>query len=153
MAKKHAALTYTHVGLVDAILTPVKLFSDVYDEITSCLTNALWDTGAMVSVVSPEIVRKLNLEIVDTVEIAGINGESLAEVTIISIHFPNGAVIEDIRVAICGMSPGNEMIIGMDVITQMDIAITNGGGQTQFSFAIPPFESRIDFSGKNKYFC
>jgi hypothetical protein len=44
------------------------------------------------------------------------------------------------------MSPGNEMIIGMDVITQMDIAITNGGGQTQLSFAIPPFENRIDFS-------
>jgi hypothetical protein len=34
----------------------------------------------------------------------------------------------------------------MDVITQMDIAITNGGGQTQLSFAIPPFKNRIDFS-------
>jgi hypothetical protein len=30
--------------------------------------------------------------------------------------------------------------------TQMDIAITNGGGQTQFSFAIPPFEDKIDFT-------
>ena len=56
MVKKHAALTYTHAGLVDAILTPVCLFSDVYDEITSYLTNALWDTGAMVSVISPEVV-------------------------------------------------------------------------------------------------
>jgi hypothetical protein len=28
----------------------------------------------------------------------------------------------------------------------MDIAITNGGGKTQFSFAIPPFENRIDFT-------
>jgi len=146
MVEKHAALTYTHIGLVDAILTPVELFSDVYDETTNYLTKALWDTGAMVSVISPEIVSKLNLDIVDTVQIAGINGESLAEVAIISIYFPNGAVIEDVRVAICNISPGNEMIIGMDVITQMDIAITNGGGQTQFSFAIPPFENRIDFS-------
>jgi len=146
MDKKHTVLTYTHIGLVDAILTPVELFSDVYDEITSYLTNALWDTGAMVSVISSEIVSKLKLDIMDTIHIAGINGESLAEVAIISIHFPNGAVIEDVRVAICNMSPGNEMIIGMDVITQMDIAITNGGGQTQFSFAIPPFENRIDFA-------
>jgi hypothetical protein len=46
------------------------------------------------------------------------------------------------------MSPENEIIIGMDVITQMDIAVTNGGGQTQFSFAIPPFENRIDFSNR-----
>jgi len=146
MNEKHATLTYTHVGLVDAILTPVELYYDVYDEVTSYLTNALWDTGAMLSVISPEVVTKLNLDIVDTIKIAGINGESLAEVAIISIHFPNGAIIEDVRVAICDMSPGNEMIIGMDVITQMDIAITNGNGQTQFSFAMPPFEDRIDFS-------
>jgi len=145
---KHATLTYTHIGLVDAILTPVDLYSDVYDEVTSYLTNALWDTGAMLSVISPEVAEKLKLDIVDSIQITGINGESLAEVAIISIKFPNGAVIKDVRVAICDMSPENEIIIGMDVITQMDIAITNGGGQTQFSFAVPPFENRIDFSNR-----
>jgi len=143
---KHTALTYTHPELVDAILTPVDLFSDVYNEVASYLTNALWDTGAMLSVISPKVAEKLNLDIVDTIQITGINGESLAEVAVISIRFPNGAIIQDVRVAICNMSPENEMIIGMDVITQMDIAITNGGGQTQFSFAIPPFKNRIDFS-------
>jgi hypothetical protein len=35
MDKKHAALTYTHTGLVDALLTPVELFSGIYDEDTS----------------------------------------------------------------------------------------------------------------------
>jgi predicted aspartyl protease len=146
MDKQHTSLTYTNSELVDAILTPVEIFSDVYGEISGFLTNALWDTGAMVSVVSPEIVSKLGLDIVDTIQIAGINGESLAEVAIISIRFPSGAVIADVRVAVCNMSPGNEVIIGMDVITQMDIAITNGGGQTQFSFAIPPFDDKIDFT-------
>jgi len=99
MDKKHASLTYTYTKLVDAILTPVELFSDVYNEVTSYLTNALWDTGAMVSVISPEVVEKLKLDIVDTIQIAGINGESLAEVAIISIRFPNGAVIEDVQYA------------------------------------------------------
>ena len=146
MDKKRAALTYTHSRLVDAILTPVEIFSDVYDEVACYSTNALWDTGAMLSVISPEIVLKLNLDIVDAIQIAGINSESLAEVAVITLRFPNGAVIEDIRVAICDMFPGNEMIIGMDVITQMDIAITNGGKETQFSFAIPPFENKIDFT-------
>ena len=146
MSKKHAALTYMHTELVDAILTPVEAFSDVYNENTSFSTNALWDTGAMISVIAPEIVSKLNLDIVDTIKIAGINTESLAEVAIISIRFPNGAEIKDVRAAICSMPSGNEMIIGMDVITHMDIAITNGGEQTQFSFAIPPFENKIDFS-------
>jgi len=142
---KRATLTYTHTGLVDAILTPVELFSDLYKDITRYSTNALWDTGAMLSVISPEIAKELKLDIVDTIEITGINGESIAEVAVISICFPNSAVIKDVRVAICSMFPGNEMIIGMDVITQMDIAVTNGGRQTQFSFAIPPFEEKIDF--------
>jgi len=46
------------------------------------------------------------------------------------------------------MSQGNEMIIGMDVIALMDIANTNKRNQTQFSLAIPPFDSRIDFISK-----
>ena len=146
MDKKHASLTYTYLELVDAILTPVELYSDVYDDTSSYLTNALWDTGAMLSVISPEVVTKLKLDIVDTIRIVGINGESVAEVAIISIRFPNSAEIKDARVAVCDMTPGNEIIIGMDVITQMDVAITNGGGQTQFSFAVPPFENRIDFA-------
>ena len=45
MDKKHATLTYTHVGLVDTILAPVELFSDVHDEIASYLNNALWEVG------------------------------------------------------------------------------------------------------------
>ena len=142
---KHAPLTYKHTGLVDAIFTPVELYSDLYEDKTNYLTNALWDTGAMLSVISPEIANKLKLDIVDAIEIVGINGESIAEVAVISIRFPSGAIIKDIRVAICSMLPGNEMIIGMDVITQMDIAITNGGGQTQFSFIIPSLDEKIDF--------
>ena len=145
MDKKHAALTYTHPKLVDAILTPVEVFYDEYDK-TSYSTKALWDTGAMLSVISTEVASKLSLDIVDTIEIAGINAESEADIAIISIRFPNGAEIKDIRVAICNMPLGNEVIIGMDVITQMDMAITNGGRQTQFSFVIPPLENKIDFS-------
>jgi hypothetical protein len=87
MDKSPAALTYTYTGLTDSILTPIELFSDIYDDTTN-----------------------------------------------------------DVRVAICDMFPGNEMIIGMDIISQMDFAITNGGGQTKFSIAIPPFDTRIDFS-------
>jgi hypothetical protein len=47
------------------------------------------------------------------------------------------------------MSLGNELIIGMDAIAQMDLAITNGGSLTQISFAIPPFDERIDFAKRN----
>jgi predicted aspartyl protease len=146
MVKKHEALTYRYTGLMDSIVTSVEVFSDVYDEVTSYLTNALWDTGAMGSVIAPTVASKLNLDIVDTVEITGINGTSMAEVTVISVHFPNSAIISDLRVAVCDMSPETEMILGMDAITQLDFAITNGDGQTQFSFVIPPYKDKIDFT-------
>jgi hypothetical protein len=69
-----------------------------------------------------------------------------AELTVISVHFPSSAIISDLRVAVCDLSPETEMILGMDAITQMDFAITNGNGQTQFSFAIPPRKDKIDFT-------
>jgi predicted aspartyl protease len=146
MDKKHATLTYTYTELRESIETPVELFSDVYDEKTSYLTNALWDTGAMTSVVSPAVVKKLNLDIVDTIEIVGINSNDLVDVAIVSIAFPNKALVKDLRVAVCETFPGTDMIIGMDVITQMDFVICNDNHQTLFSFAIPPFKDKIDFS-------
>jgi hypothetical protein len=142
-------LTYTYNAQVRSVLTPVELFFNTYDEVTSYLTNALWDTGAEMSVISPEVAAKLQLDILDKIGVAGVIGDGLVDTALVSIRFPNGATINDVRAAICNMSPGNELIIGMDAISQMDFAITNGGGQTQLSFAIPPFDERIDFAKRN----
>jgi hypothetical protein len=149
MREKPNPLTYTYTTLVSSILTPVELFFNTYDEVTSYLTNALWDTGAEMSVISPEVAAKLQLDILDKVGVAGIIGDGLVDTALVSIRFPNGATINDVRAAICSMSPGNELIIGMDAISQMDIAITNGGNHTQISFAIPPFDERLDFAKRN----
>jgi hypothetical protein len=149
MRNKPNPLTYTYNAQVRSVLTPVELFFNTYDEVTSYLTNALWDTGAEMSVISPEVAAKLQLDILDKIGVAGVIGDGLVDTALVSIRFPNGATINDVRAAICNMSPGNELIIGMDAISQMDFAITNGGGQTQLSFAIPPFDERIDFAKRN----
>jgi hypothetical protein len=36
------------------------------------------------------------------------------------------------------------MLIGMDIIMMGDFVISNGGGTTLFSFAIPPLPQKID---------
>jgi hypothetical protein len=146
MCKNPNPLTYTYTTLVRSILTPVELFFDTYDEVTSYVTSALWDTGAEMSVISPDVVAKLQLDILDKIGVAGVIGDGLVDTAVVSIRFPNGAVINDVRAAICSISPGNDLIIGMDAISQMDFAVTNGGGRTQLSFAIPPFDERIDFA-------
>jgi hypothetical protein len=145
MADKPYALTYRFNELADAVETPVELFNPRHGTANSYAAKALWDTGAMLSVVSPEIAAKLNLAAVDAAKIEGITGIGTADIVDISVRFPNGAVIKNLRAAVCKFSSETEAILGMDAITQMDFAITNSGNQTQFSFVLPPLPDKIDF--------
>jgi len=44
------------------------------------------------------------------------------------------------------MAPNSKVLIGMDIISLGDFALSNGNHQTLFSFAVPPFKDKIDFS-------
>jgi predicted aspartyl protease len=144
------ALSYPFPGFVEYIYTPIELFSGPYDRARSLERQALWDTGAMISVVTPDVARKLKLKKHDEIVINGFGGEELVDVVLVSLKFPNGITIERFDVVVSNVDPDAGIIIGMDIITQLDFAITNGGGQTTFSFAIPPFENKFDFSRWDK---
>jgi hypothetical protein len=143
---KHLALTYNHVGLVRHIKTPVELFTGAYDERKSHVLNATWDTGATCSVITPRIVQELDLDIVDSVQLWAVNSTHIADVSFVSLRFPHGAMFNDIRVRVCPITPNTDMLLGMDIINQLDLAICNGDGQTLFSFAIPPFKNKVNLS-------
>jgi predicted aspartyl protease len=145
MIKKHLSLTYTYNGIAKHIRTPVELFSEVYNEAISLTTTALWDTGATFSAITPEIAKKLKLKTLDKARIFGVNSKHNVDMVVVSVVFPNNISIKDLRVAVCNITPTTNMIIGMDVISQMDFAICNGNSQTQFSFAKPPFKNKVDF--------
>jgi hypothetical protein len=53
-------------------------------------------------------------------------------------------------VEVCALSIPGAMqgLIGMDVINTGDFSISNYGGKTVFSFALPPFENRTDLLEK-----
>jgi hypothetical protein len=146
--QKRLAQTYTHPGLVRAIQSPVELFTGIYNTRKSITLNATWDTGATRSVIAPEIFQQLNLKIIDITFFYAVNSAQTAETALVSLRFPNGITIEDLRVTVCPITPSTKMLIGMDIISLMDFAITNGGNQTQFSFALPPFHERIDFENE-----
>ena len=40
------------------------------------------------------------------------------------------------------------MLIGMDIIRLGDFSISNGAGKTLFTFAMPPFDDKIDLYEK-----
>jgi predicted aspartyl protease len=114
--------------------------------------SAIWDTGATHSVISGQVVSDLGLIPTEMVKVytASTGDEPIdAYAYRINVQLPNGKTISDVKVLACQLS-GSDMLIGMDIITQCDFAITNKDGKTTFSFQTPSLY-RIDF-GKEQPF-
>jgi len=62
---------------------------------------------------------------------------------LINVYLPNKAKIVNVK-ALEGTPNSCDMLIGMDVITLGDFAITNPNGKTVFSFRMPSM-TEIDF--------
>ena len=105
--------------------------------------KGIWDTGASGSVISQNVVSKLNLELIDTQKVHTANGERLSNVYLVNIYPPNRVAFAGVRVT-DGDLFETDILIGMDIITSGDFAVTNMGGKTCMSFQIPSVR-KIDF--------
>ena len=111
--------------------------------------KAIWDTGATHTVITPKVLNELSLTIVDTTTIIGVNSKTEdIEVALFNLLLPNNVSIKGVRGSVCTIGGDTDILIGMDIIKFGDFAISNGGGQTLFSFAIPPFENKTDLLEK-----
>jgi predicted aspartyl protease len=116
------------------------------DKTKNVVTNALWDTGASLSAISLDIASQLNLKPTSRIRVAGVHSIDVVEAGLVTVELPDNVVRKDVRVAICNLNASFGMILGMNIIMLGDLAISNNDEQTLFSFAIPPFKSKIDFS-------
>ena len=128
------------------IITPVNLFSIPYNSSLSLSTDALWDTGASMSAITPDIMNKLKITPIDKKTIAGIHSTQVVDIVYITVELPNSVIKKNIEVAVCNIPSNVGMILGMDIILLGDLALSNGNSQTLLSFAVPPFKEKIDFS-------
>ena len=110
---------------------------------------ALWDTGAMLSAITPEVASKLNLIPFNRVKVNGINNSSIADVVKVSIMLPNKVMLNNYNVAVCNLIKDVDFLIGMDIIQLGDFAISNGAEKTLFSFSMPPFVEKTDLYRKS----
>jgi predicted aspartyl protease len=143
----HIAFKQDNAGHVNSLVTEAEVFP-ASDRSQSISVRALWDTGAMGSVITPKILKALNLTPFNRILVYGVNNTSIADVVKISVGLPNKIFVDDINATVCDLTPGIDMLIGMDIIVSGDFAISNAGGQTLFTFAIPPFENKIDLYAK-----
>ena len=104
--------------------------------------EAIWDTGATASVITQIVITKCGLKPIGMCQVHGVNSTSMCEVYLVNIVLPNAVGFANVRVTKSELPGGSDMLIGMDIITQGDFAVTNKGGQTVFSFRVPSQEHK-----------
>lgn len=110
--------------------------------------HALWDTGANGCVISRRVADHLDLKPIGIRQVYTASSGKAISVNeyLINIFLPNNAVATFIR-ATEGTLNDFDVLVGMDIISIGDFAITNTGGRTLFSFQMPSTH-RIDFAQK-----
>jgi len=143
------SLTVNYNGLVRVISTPVKV-SLPFDPNTSSVHPptreyiGIWDTGATNSVITQKVVDEVGLIPTGT---AMVNTASEDDV-LTNTYFINILLLNDVGFIGVRVSLGKivkaDVLIGMDIISSGDFAITNKGHKTIFSFQVPSKE-KIEF--------
>ena len=94
-------------------------------------TDALLDTGASRTLVTPEVVRRAGLSKINEAEIRGVGGVVKADVYVASLQFPKCGLrtIEVIEVSCCGLSNIlYHCLLGRDVLSRWVLAYDGSVG-------------------------
>ena len=105
---------------------------------------AIWDTGATSTMITQDVVDALGLQPVGerTIHHAAGTAEDVPEY-LVNLTLANRVRMLGVR-AVKGNFLGGHVLVGMDIISQGDFAISNLDGKTQFTFRIPS-RSTFDF--------
>ena len=135
------AFTTTNTTIRNQLLNE----ADIWIDSGTYKAKTLWDTGATNSCISMQVVQALSLIATGQKDISTPSGRDTVNTYLVNITLPNNVVIPDIEV--CDSKIGNQgldLLVGMDIINQGDLSVTNFNGQTVFSFCTPSTR-RIDY--------
>ena len=140
------AFTKKYDNIVSQIILPCGVsepITEISQETEMTTFNALWDTGATCTVISSKVAKLLELATFSQTTINHANGQSVVNIHDISLTLPNRTLFPFVRVLETELY-GFDLLIGMDIISQGDISISNKDGKTTFSFRLPSYRE-IDF--------
>jgi predicted aspartyl protease len=106
---------------------------------------AMVDTGATVSAVTGRMVERMGLESQGDTEITHAMGKAKSRLYVFDVIFPGDKEFENIEAVELSDDHNCDFLIGMDILSQGDTAITSVNGKLAFSFLSPPRERYIDF--------
>ena len=143
MPQKHLAFTVRYRGIVDKLNSKahaLNIYSHKRGEFI-----AIWDTGAMRTVITEKVVQAIKCTQIGVTYMVGVGGDPIrAGVYDIDLRLPNRATLNKIKVASLPKLEGCDILIGMDVINLGDFAVTHDEGNTIMSYSMPPHK-KIDF--------
>lgn len=147
-----AAFTTRYGRRVLELITDAELFdpsalpNNELDEKKLYKTKALWDTGATHSAITPQTAKELNLVPTGRALVTHAAGETSVLTYLINVVLPNKVIIQGVRVSECSGNTGNfGVLIGMDIISLGDFAVSNNAGKTVLSYSLPSVRD-IDFT-------
>lgn len=113
--------------------------------------KCLWDTGASMTLVSPQVAEALKLDLLDesVTLCSGLGGTSRVKLRMALLHVVLGAIPLRLKVGVVEMPSSDDdidVVLGMDLIAQGSFAISYDGGQLMFSFCYPPAPIPLDFT-------
>lgn len=138
-------LTRRYNEIQNVITTPVEVINPVTGDKVD--TNAIWDTGATNTVITKQIAESLGLEPTGMIDVLGVHSKEKVNTHFIELVLNNNQIRLKLVVTECPTLSADENIgglIGMDVISQGDFAITNFGSRTTMTFRKPSVQN-IDF--------
>lgn len=130
----------------------IAVFTEKYTKIENRLLNrvvlssggvndqalAQWDTGATNTCISEEIARRYQLKPIGKVRSKTPSGILTSSVYFLDIILNNEVIFPSWQVVESKIgAQGIDILIGMDIISKGDFAISNYNGSTQFTFRIP----------------
>lgn len=137
----------TECGICQAI-SPKELAAGAkHPKVLNC--TAIWDTGATASSITKRVVNELGLRPVRIGKNYTAAGEIDVLIYAINILLPCGAGVP-LLLASCNDLHGTDVLIGMDVISRGDFAISHENGNLKFSFQIPSTHT-LDFADEMKH--
>lgn len=137
------AFTVAHNGIAREIHYPTFLLP-ASTQGTPRKFDGLWDTGATNTVINKLVVDELKLKPIGVTEVYTAQGKHLANTFLVEMFFPESKLqFRGVRVTL-GELKNCDVLIGMDIISCGDFAVTNKKGITTMSFRVPSMRT-IDF--------
>lgn len=122
---------------VSKIIIPIHILTDEYPIPTSqnCF-EAVWDTGATNTCISPHLANTMKLKSIGETSIEGFTGFSNSLLFKSDLLLPNNIVFRDHLFFGSGLG-SVDMLLGMDVISKCNSSIISKENGIDFSFEIP----------------